>query len=310
MLLLKKGIVVQFPGDKKSEVLDCVDDFNLCGEKCEPSARTYKDNDIDEVSFLDLNNELKTKFNVIHSAIQLVEVYNKNNFDEKSKVKIDKCINLIKIYCLESISYVNNLQDLSNIEENNFDLNINSVNIVEVIENIVDNIAPIIKKRQLNIVFDTNVEENTVMCDAREIEKAMLNIFSNVVKQANAGDNINVNIVSNGTNTEISVSYMGQVVDDKQLDTIFAQKGKITEKIKNKSLIELYLSKLIVEIHGGKLTIDRGVGRVNTYIVVLPSKNINTIYYSYIKDSKIHLDNLLCMINMEFADLINNRDNH
>ena len=209
---------------------------------------------INDELFLAVTDELQTPLNIIYSAAQLMELHLENNFEEADKEKVNKSINSIKQNCFRLIKLIKNLTDLLKIEANQFDLNLSCLNIVEVVENIVQNVSDKINERQLNILFDTDIEEKMVLCDAEKIERVVLSMLANAVKYSNPGEIIYVNVISKENVVEIEATYECREIDKQYLSNAlnWVQLDKLIKRCPEIDDIELLLSKSIIELHGGK----------------------------------------------------------
>ncbi|MFA9422426.1 MAG: sensor histidine kinase [Sedimentibacter sp.] len=232
---------------------------------------------------LDEPYELSIPIINIYSAAQLIEQNLEINCDEIFAKKINQSIDLIKQNCLRLLKLANNSWDLIKIKEKKLELNLSDVNIVEMLENIIDNIHNITTERQLNIIFETNVEEKIILCDVEKIEKVFLNIISNVVKYSLSGGNICISVVAKDKIVEITVDYEGPIIRE----------------------TELFLSKSFIEFHEGKLILNNNLNKRNIILLELPSVYTNTIYHLYNKSNIINDENLSTMINIEFSDINN-----
>ncbi|MDW5299179.1 MAG: histidine kinase dimerization/phospho-acceptor domain-containing protein [Sedimentibacter sp.] len=251
-----------------------------------------RDEEIKDEFILSLYDELIIPIDVIYGAAQLMEMYQKYIFGNDEKT--DKSINSMKQNCLRLTRLINNLLDLTRIEANQYSLNLSNVNIVEVVESIVFNSSFIINERQLNVIFDSNVEEKVILCDAEKIERVVLHILSETIKLSKPGETIIVRVNSKDYSVEIAVSN-----EDKKIN----EKDKLNDTYAKANKIDFLLFKSIVELHGGLL--DNKVNEENKITIELPCNNNDSIYFLNYKKSDLNHENLLATINIELSDLIN-----
>ena len=326
----KKGVVIPFLGVSGNETLNANSNSTnasldlLCNRGvAAPVAKANIEDVIVHCEEIDNKNNIEVKINdellfniysrlikpinVIHGAVQFMELHLKNNFEKVNEEKVDKSINLIKENCLMLIKTINILLDLMRIEADQFSLDLSDVNIVEVVENIVSNASHIIKEKQLNITFDTNIEEKIVSCDAERIKRVILNLLSNAIKFSNPGENIFINVIANTNSVEISVADEGTGIDKKHLESTIdlrVKEDELNAINTNYNNIELSMSKYIIELHGGKL-IEYNDSNVSIFTIELPCTSIDSIYFMYNKENNINYENLITMINIELSDINN-----
>jgi len=256
-----------------------------------------------EKVFANVSHELKTPLNVIYSTSQLMDFYLKHNELEVTKKKLFNNINIIKQNCYRFTKLINNIVDLSKIESGFLKLNLSNENIVKITEDIVQSISGYVKSKGLSIVFDTNIEEKIIACDPEKIERIVLNLISNAIKFTNPGGEILVSVLDKGDNVEIAVKDTGIGIDEKYLHNIFGRFYQIDKSLSRNaegSGIGLSLVKSIVELHGGKISVESKVGEGSVFKIELPARIIENL--KVIEETNL-MNNKIEMINIEFSDI-------
>ena len=241
-------------------------------------------------------NEFNNVISNIHGESQLIELYVQDERDLDKK-HLCESIDLIKQNCLKLIKISNNLMDLKRIKENEFRLNFNNANIVEVIEDIVTNLSNNIKDKK--IIFDTNTEEKHTSCDVAKIQKAILILMSNIFKYSNVKELIvNVHVVD--SNIDIVVSFKNK---NKNLINFF--KGKMDNlneySIEDES-VGFHICKSIINLHEGHLEMSDN-GDETCFLIQLPCENKDSIFYLYKNNKILNSTYLSEQIEIEFSDL-------
>lgn len=249
-----------------------------------------------ESIFLNVYEALTGPVEIIYGASQLMETHVKGAQPESYDEKFVKSVNSIKQNCFRMTKLINNLVDLSRIAASQYELDVCDVNIVEAAERIVLGAKDVVRDKDIDIVFDTNVEEKTISCDIDKIKKVILNLLSNAVKCSNPGSCIKAAVAASDVSVEIRVEFgAGSCLPD----------GCKAENLnENAYNIELELSKSIIELHGGGLLRESIEGQDCAFTVILPCKNKESIYYLYRMESGIDYDNLMTQINIEFSDQV------
>ena len=258
---------------------------------------------IQDEMFSNISHELKTPLNVIFSTNQLMEFYLKNGLLEANDKKISKGINIIKQNCYRFSKIINNIIDISKIESGFLKLNLSNQNIVNITEDIVQSVSDYIKLKGLNIMFDTNIEEKIIACDPDKIERIILNIISNAVKFTNMNGSIFVNILDKSDIVEISIKDTGIGMDQMHLDNIFKRFHQIDKSLSRNaegSGIGLSLVKSIVELHGGKISVESKPNEGSIFKIELPTR---TIEKSKVIEESMFFNNKIERINIEFSDI-------
>ena len=238
---------------------------------------------------VNISHELKTPLNVIFATAQLFDMYCISGSMDEKKDSITKYIKSIKQNSYRLSKIINNIVDLSKIEAGFFKLNLSNNNIVEVVEEIVMSVTTLSESKGLNIIFDTDVEENIIGCDTEKVERIVLNLISNAIKFSDVGNEIFVEVRDKKEFVEISVRDNGIGIEEEYLDMIFDRFRQVNKSLSRNAEgtgIGLSLVKSIVELHGGTITVESEFGKGSKFTVKLPSKRVlheNMIYSSNVR---------------------------
>lgn len=253
--------------------------------------------------FANLSHEIKTPINIIYSSFQLLE-----------KKKLVNSLDLIESYkkyspaikqnCLRLLRLVNNLIDITKLDSGFLKVNFANVEIVSLIENITLSIIPYVEAKNINVVFDTSMEELIIKCDSESIERIMLNLLSNAVKFTNTNGNIFVDLDCNAEFLIIKVKDDGIGIPKEFKNSIFdrfTQSNKSLSREKEGSGIGLALVKSLVELHNGIIYVESVVDKGSEFVIKLPNIKINdsNITTKGIKAPNITMEG----VSLEFSDI-------
>ena len=255
--------------------------------------------------FADVSHELKTPINVIYSADQLLSQQLKNpNLDLSNAEKYTNCI---KQNSFRLIRLINNLLDLTKIEASTFKVNLENINIVYSVENIVDSVVDFIKSKEINIIFDTVMEEKITAIDEDKLERIILNLLSNAVKFTNPGGTIFIDISEDDNNTIISIKDTGIGIDDSMKRKIFDRFVQIDKSSTNNSEgtgIGLSLVKSLMVLHDGDITLESKVGEGSKFTLYFPNKIVKSDHSKDSAPPSIRsYNNKIERIQIEFSDI-------
>ncbi|MDU1052823.1 HAMP domain-containing sensor histidine kinase [Clostridium baratii] len=214
-----------------------------------------------------ISHDLKTPINVIYSALQLENIFTKNN-DINSLKKYNS---ICKQNCLALMKLTNNLIDNSRIQSDYLHPTFKRVNIVDFIEDIVFGLVDYAKEKKISLIFDTNNEEVFLHVDENFMQRIMLNLISNSIKFTQIGGEIYVKVTDRENDIEISIEDNGIGMDENFINKIFVKytMGKNNESIKEKgSGIGLFVVKNLVELQKGKIKINSKEGEGTKFIIL------------------------------------------
>lgn len=297
--------------DKENRYLDCYVHLIISDEEYKQIVVSYSDvsqeintqfeleklkvYDKEKSEFIaNLAHELKTPLNIFSSTIQLLERdLHKNDLNFKSMyIKYEKHL---KTNCKRMLRLINNIMDISQIEEGLLKPNFGIYNIVSIVEDVTLSVSNFALLKKIYIQFDTNVEESIIECDPTMIERVILNLLSNAIKFSNENNNIYVNVIENNEWIEILIRDEGIGIEEKNLEHIFkrfVQCDKSFTRANEGSGIGLSIVKSIVEAHDGNISVESKLNKGSKFIIKLPNKNLKSQVYDYynISNNNIELE--------------------
>ncbi|WP_299995384.1 HAMP domain-containing sensor histidine kinase [uncultured Clostridium sp.] len=255
--------------------------------------------------FANLSHEIKTPINIIYSCVQLLDI-NKEEGEKSLWNSYNKYDNTIKQNCYRLLRLVNNLVDITKIDSGYMNLNFVNYEIVGLVEDITLSIVPYVESKNINVLFDTFIEELEIRCDPESIERVILNLISNAVKFTNNDGNICVLMDADDNYVTIRVKDDGVGISKDVQEEIFkrfVQEDKSFNRKKEGSGIGLALVKSLVELHDGQVYLESNVEKGSEFVVKLPNVRIENEEEN---DNKVmDADNkpLVQKIHIEFSDI-------
>ena len=232
--------------------------------------------------FTNMSHELKTPINVIYSGVQMITM--DLQLPNENKILRSKAyLKTMKKNCLRIIRLINNFLDTTKLESGSIKLSKRNSDIVYTIENIVQSVASYLKDKNINIIFDTDIEEKIMSYDEEVIERILLNLLSNSIKFSNDRKDIYVTVMDKNDRIIIKVRDDGEGIPESKLDIIFERFGQANSSLSREcegTGIGLYLVKLFVELHGGTIEILSEEGFGCEAIIELPAQLVEDKDYT------------------------------
>ena len=259
-----------------------------------------------------ISHELKTPINVILCAAQLLESKRVDNYNINNE---NNTIDIIKDNSYRLIRLINNIIDVEKAEVDELTLNLKKGNLVSLIEDIVTSVIPYAKRKELNLIFDTEEEEIIMDMDIEKIERIILNLLSNAIKFSNENGNIYIKIMLNNDDVDIVVEDEGIGISKDDIPYIFDKFIQVDNTFNRKnegSGIGLAIVKSFIDIHNGKIMVESQVGKGTKFIVKLPKiiNNEDTTADSHIYKSSFSEKNIIdelrsikCRVKKELSDI-------
>lgn len=170
------------------------------------------------------------------------------------------------------LSTINDILDISKIEEGKIELESQPVDLRNSIEASMDLVATKALEKDLSLVYfiDKNTPE-VIMADPIRLRQVMTNLLSNAVKFTDNGQiTITVFCKSLGTGHEIhfAVKDSGIGIPADKLDSLFQSFRQVDASVTRKyggSGLGLVISKSLVELMGGRIWVDSKLNKGSTF---------------------------------------------
>ncbi|GCD10953.1 sensor histidine kinase [Clostridium tagluense] len=251
-----------------------------------------------------MSHELRTPINVTLAGVQLFELYLKNG-SYLNKEKTSKHLKAMKRNCMRLLRLVNNLIDSTKIDAGFYEPHFRNQDIVSLINRIALSVSDYAKQKDINLLFHTDIEKMLITCDVDMIERIMLNIISNAIKFT--ADSVLINIYKGVDRIVISVKDNGIGIEKENQNIIFErykQVSKLFTRENEGSGIGLSLTKSLVEMHGGNISVKSEYGKGCEFIIELPVKydtNEECIIHNF--NETEDKDKFIEKMNVEFSDI-------
>jgi signal transduction histidine kinase len=168
---------------------------------------------------------------------------------------------------------VKDLLDLSRVEADDLELEIEKVDVRDVIGSSLESMNPIFDAKFQTVTYNTSPEFISLEGDRIRLNQVMTNLLSNASKYSPEGSNVEVKTYLNDSIFGIEISDDGIGIspeDQLQLFTpFFRSENSETRQVSGNGL-GLVICKQIVELHGGELTVNSTRGSGTTVRVELP----------------------------------------
>jgi len=207
-------------------------------------------------------NQLKNEFlaNVSHElrtpmhAILSYSKFGTEKFDIKSKKRIKEYFANIHISGKRLLVFLNDLLDLSSLQEEKADYNMEYSNLRRTFWEMKKEILPLLQEKDLYIFID---EEPGISLtyDSLKIKQVISNLFNNAIKFAEVGSEIKVEFEEASDRVSVRVQNKGVSIPLDELKTIFDPfvQSSITKTGAGGTGLGLPICQKIIEHHGGDI---------------------------------------------------------
>ena len=257
--------------------------------------------------FATISHELKTPLNIILGVIQLIgNMYEASEGKQLINGSSIRYVNMMRQNCYRLLRLINNLIDITKIDTGFMYMNLRNHNIVSIVEDISISVGAYVEARGVSLIFDTEVEEKYIACDADKIERIILNLLSNAIKFSNPDGCIEVNIYDKDSSIIISVKDSGIGIPDDMQQKIFERFRQVDSVLHRKaegSGIGLSLVKALVEAHGGIIYVKSQCNVGSEFIIELPVRLVEEEHDNTYDEIAVSSQRKVERISIEFSDI-------
>lgn len=175
--------------------------------------------------------------------------------------------------------------NMSKIESGSFEMKPANYDISDQIIHILLTFEQKIEEKHIEILGLENLSQTYIVADTDMIYQVIYNIFDNAVKFTNEGGYIDVSMLDSQNEIEVHIKNSGVGIQSSELSKVFERFYKVD---KSRSLdakgagLGLYIVKMMVEMHGGKIWAKSDDDTSAEFIFRLP-KAYNPIYKKELK---------------------------
>lgn len=200
------------------------------------------------------------------------------NIDDQARVK--DCLKKISLSSKHLLGLINDVLDMSKIENGRLTLNYEQISLKDTMENIVNIVQPQVKaKGQHFDIFIRSCSVEEVHCDSVRLNQILLNLLSNALKFTPEGGTINVyleqedspkgpNFVRCHFRVKDTGIGMSKEYLDKIFDTFSREDTSMVHKIEGTGL-GMAITKYIVDVMGGTIDIKSRQGEGTEFHITL-----------------------------------------
>ena len=175
-----------------------------------------------------------------------------------------------------AINLVNDLLDVSRIQEGKIHLDFRPARVEEIVEEVIEYFYGLIKASQVSINFEiVNGPLPKVETDREKVKRVIMNLLSNSIKYTPAEGKVKITVAKNRGHLKISVSDSGVGIPKADQKKIFKRFFRSTNVIKlapDGTGLGLFIAKSLVEAMGGKIWFDSEQNKGTTFYFTLPFK--------------------------------------
>lgn len=216
-----------------------------------------------------VTHELRTPLTSIKGYASILKNGKLGKVSSEQKMRLER----IDRHATSLAKLVNELLDIARIESGKVEMEIKSLRVKEMLDEMMDIIRPQAQEKKITLSAEVGPEAGQIWADKDQIERVFLNILGNAVKFSPDEGKVSVKVTSAEEHTQVDVTDTGIGISKRDLGKIFDEFFRADNPInrtKKGTGLGLSLAKRIVAAHKGKIWVESRLGKGSTFSFTLP----------------------------------------
>ena len=252
---------------KQREQTQALQDALLQAQRANRAKSTFLSN---------MSHDIRTPMNAIIGFATIAV----SHIDNRDQVR--DCLQKVLSSSNHLLSLINDILDMSRIESGKVQIKEQECNISEMMHSLVNIIQPQVKAKQLELFIDTfEVANEDVIADSLKLNQVFINLLSNAVKYTPAGGTVSFRIMQKTGFRHGYGDYKFIIRDNgigmspefvEHIFEPFEREATATQSGIQGTGLGMAITKNIVEMMNGKISVESEMGKGSTFTVELSLK--------------------------------------
>lgn len=220
-------------------------------------------------------HQLRTPLSAIKWTIRMLLDGDLGKITQEQKSFLEKTYNSNE----KMISLINDLLNVTRIEEGRYIYKPVPTDFLKVIQEVIHSRESLIKERDVSFEFKKPKEKfPEILMDAEKIKLVVENLLDNAIKYTRPKGKVTISLNKGIKDIEFKIQDTGIGIPKDQQERVFTKffRGANVMRLETEGTgLGLFISKNIIEAHGGRIWFDSEEGRGTIFYFNLPIKKNN-----------------------------------
>jgi signal transduction histidine kinase len=182
----------------------------------------------------------------------------------------------IKRSASEMLRLIQDLLDIERIAVGKLVLHYEKHDVCEIIKEVVGDFKNDAEAKGITLIASPEGGCDEVICDRSRVQQVLSNLIGNAIKFTPAQGQITVSCTRTGPegkDVQVSVSDTGAGIATEKIESIFQRFSQINSRDRRGIGLGLYIAKMMVEEHPGRIWVESKLGEGSTFHFTLPVRS-------------------------------------
>ena len=168
------------------------------------------------------------------------------------------------------LGLVNALLEVYKYDADKLELTKTNFNIYNLVEQVYNELQPLAQSKEIEFKIECTNKDLTVNADRSEIRRVICNLCGNAINYTQNGGRVIITLKNEGNDLIFSVSDNGSGIPQEDIPNMFQRFSQGTSKKRSTGTgLGLYLSRQIIESHGGKIWLESTLNKGSEFSFLL-----------------------------------------
>lgn len=269
-----KRVQFKMPGDSDARLFDVIASYNNGLENevtltLVDQTENYAAGE-EELNFIAFAaHELRGPITVIRGYLDVLQDELQDDIDDDHK----ELFRRLTVSANRLTTYINNILNTSKYDRHTLNLQLKETTIHHVYATVADDMQLRAQAQRRLLSVNIPAALPTIAADSGSLSEVFANLVDNAIKYSNEGGAVTVAAISKGDTVEVSITDRGIGMPGNVVSNLFQKfyRSHRSRETVAGTGIGLYISKAIVEAHGGTIAVTSEDGRGSVFTVILPT---------------------------------------
>ena len=174
------------------------------------------------------------------------------------------------------LGLVNALLEVYKYDAEKLTLTKTDFNIYNLVKQTYDELSPLAKSKNIDFTVDCENKDVEINADRSELRRVICNLCGNAINYTQEGGKVTITLKHEGNDLIFSVSDNGPGIPENDIPNMFQRFSQGTSKKRSTGTgLGLYLSRQIIESHGGKIWLESVLNKGSEFSFLLTDTVVN-----------------------------------